>query len=54
MKKTYKNPTITVVNIQTVVMNSTSVGVGSTYHGTTVLSRNAGGIWDDELEEDFD
>ena len=54
MKKTYINPTITVVTIQPVRLMSGSekIYVGSKYNGATVESRQfRGSIWDDEEEE---
>lgn len=55
MKKTYINPTITVVTIQPVRLMSGSekINVGSKYNGSaTVESRQfRGSIWDDEEEE---
>lgn len=52
MKKTYQNPTIKIVKIQTVNMIAESpVGVGSEYRsGDVVLSRHGGFSWDDEEE----
>ena len=50
MKKTYQNPTTTVVTIKTVKMIAQSLSVGEEYHsGDVVLSReNDGDFWDDE------
>ena len=49
MKKTYQNPAIVVVNIQTMNMIAESIGVGSTYKsGDDVLSRRGDSSWDDE------
>ena len=49
MKKTYQNPTTTVVTIKTVKMIATSLAVGNAYQeGNVVLSRESDGdFWDD-------
>lgn len=53
MKKTYQNPTMKVVKIQTVKMIATSnLRVGNAYQeNDAVLSRRGGSSWDDE--EDY-
>ena len=48
MKKTYQNPTTKVVMIKPIQMIAKSVGVGDTYSGTEVLSREADDFWDEE------
>lgn len=52
MKKTYQNPTIKIVKIQTVNMIAESpMRIGSEYQsGDAVLSRRGGSSWDDEEE----
>lgn len=53
MKKIYMNPTTTVVNIQTIVMNTGSISVGIDGSANSAESRGSFGIWGDELDEDF-
>ncbi len=50
MKKEYKNPTLKVVNVKPAQFIATSeVGVGTTYTGTTVLSRGSRySEWEDD------
>ena len=55
MKKTYQNPEIKVVKVQTAQMiaASTEVGVGSNYDPETsgaIQSRRGGSLWDDDDE----
>ena len=52
MKKTYKNPTILVVNLQPVTLMENSIPTGTQYQtGDRVLSRRRNYVWDDEDEE---
>lgn len=52
MKKTYKNPTILVVNLQPVTLMENSIPTGTQYQtGDRVLSRRRNNVWDDEDEE---
>ena len=52
MKKTYKNPTILVVNLQPVTLMENSIPTGNSYStGNKVLSRRRNNVWDDEDEE---
>ena len=49
MKKTYQNPTTTIVKIKTVKMIATSLSVGEAYQkDDVVLSREGDSLWDDE------
>ena len=50
MKKTYQNPTTTIVKIKTVKMIATSLSVGEEYSGGTILSREGDGLWEDDEE----
>lgn len=53
MKKTYLNPTLTVVNVQPAqfIAASEDVKVGSTYSGTKVLGRQSSfSGWTEEEE----
>ena len=52
MKKTYQNPTTTIVKIKTVKMIATStLSVGAAYQkDDVVLSREADGFWEDDEE----
>ena len=53
MKKTYQNPTTTIVKIKTVKMIATSnqqLQVGEEYSGGTILSREGDGFWEDDEE----
>lgn len=53
MKKTYKNPEVKVVSLNTAtqLLTQSRVNVGSEYNGTNVLSRRGGSSWDDDDEE---
>ena len=51
MKKTYQNPTTTVVTIKTVKMIAQSLRVGNEYkENDVVLSREGDGFWEDDEE----
>ena len=51
MKKTYQNPTTTIVKIKTVKMIAASLRVGEAYQeNDVVLSREGDGFWEDDEE----
>lgn len=51
MKKTYINPSLTIVKVQTQQMLASSPGLGGNYNGGTPESR--AGRFDDEEEEEY-
>lgn len=51
MKKTYKNPEIKVVNVQTTQMVATSIEVYGKNATAPGMSRRRNTLWDDEDEE---
>ena len=53
MKKTYQNPEIRIVKVQTAQMLANSLGVQGDAQGSTMLSRQHGGsLWDDDDDEE--
>lgn len=54
MKKTYKNPTLTVVKLQParILAGSEKIGVGSNYNGSATIESRRGRFSDWEEEEE--
>ena len=52
MKKTYKNPVIRIVKVQTTQILANSLGIQGNAQGSTMLSRRQGGFLDDEYDEE--
>lgn len=55
MKKIYQHPQITVVTLKTTthLLEQSTIGVGDEYNNTTILSRERGGSFFDDEDDDY-
>ena len=55
MKKIYQHPRLTIVTMKTTthLLEQSNIAVGDEYSGTTILSRDRNGFFDDEDDENL-
>ena len=53
MKKIYQHPRLTIVTMKTTthLLEQSNIAVGDEYSGTTILSRDRNGFFDDEDDD---